>query len=110
MCSAERIDPDRDPAIGCRIQQDGVDVLDNNAIVERAFNCRSISGARFKAVSFARLIPRAIETSRYSGPSLAPDRHALFKKGVVIHCFHSLAASCGSYLSQVSHSPAGWPR
>src|SRR5215831_3052822 len=45
--------PAETPAIGCRIQQYGVDALNNKAVVERAFNCILISGARFSADALA---------------------------------------------------------
>src|ERR1700736_3319377 len=38
MCGAECIEAGRDPAIGRRMQQGSFDLLDSNAVVERAFN------------------------------------------------------------------------
>src|SRR6267143_1754562 len=38
MCCAECIEPGRDSTIGCRMQQGSFDLLDSNAVVERAFN------------------------------------------------------------------------
>src|SRR5204862_693339 len=37
MCGAECIEPGRDAAIGCRMQQGSFDLLDSNAAVEGAF-------------------------------------------------------------------------